>query len=42
MFRNTAGLLLAPPQVERAQTLIEKLETLPTLRDLIAVLRGDP
>jgi hypothetical protein len=40
-FRNTAGVLLAAPQVEQAQTLIEKLETLPTLRDLIAVLRGD-
>ena len=39
-FRNTAGVLLAAPQVEQAQTLIEKLETLPTLRDLIAVLRG--
>jgi aconitate decarboxylase len=39
-FRNTAGVLLAPPQVEEAQALIEKLETLPTLRELISVLGG--
>lgn len=39
-FRNTAGVLLAPPQVEQAQALIEGLETLPTLHDLIAVLQG--
>jgi aconitate decarboxylase len=40
-FRNTAGVLLPAPQVEQAQALIEKLETLPTLRGLIAVLRGE-
>ncbi|MBI2205067.1 MAG: MmgE/PrpD family protein [Candidatus Rokubacteria bacterium] len=39
-FRATAGVLLAAPQVERAQALIESLETLPTLRDLIEVLHA--
>ena len=39
-FRNTAGVLLAPAQVEQAQALIENLETLPTLRDLISILQG--
>ncbi len=39
-FRDTAGVLLAPPQVREAQALIEKLETLPALRDLITVLQA--
>jgi len=39
-FRATAGVLLAPPQVEQAEALIETLETLPALRGLISVLQG--
>lgn len=34
------GVMLAPAQVDEAQTLIETVETLPSLRDLIAVLQG--
>jgi aconitate decarboxylase len=38
-FRSTAGVLLAPADVEEARALIETLETVPRLRDLIAVLQ---
>ena len=38
-FRSTAGVLLAPADVEEARALIEALETVPRLRDLIAVLQ---
>jgi len=39
-FRNTAGVLLAPPQVAAAEALIDTLEILPTMSGLIAVLQG--
>src|SRR5262249_52448580 len=38
-FRNTAGVLLAPADVEEARALIERLETVPRLSDLITVLQ---
>ena len=38
-FRNTAGVLLASADVEEARALIERLETVPRLRDLTAVLQ---
>ena len=38
-FRSTAGVLLAPADVEEVRALIETLETVPRLRDLIAVLK---
>ena len=42
-FRNTAGVLLGSADVEEARDLIERLETVPRLHDLIAVLqRGRP
>jgi 2-methylcitrate dehydratase PrpD len=40
-FRSTAGVLLDPADVEEAWALIETLETMPSLRDLIAVLQRD-
>ena len=39
-FRTTAGVVLDTARVEQALTMIESLETLPALRDLIAVLDG--
>jgi aconitate decarboxylase len=37
-FRRTAGVLLDPGRVARAEALIERLETLPSLRELIDVM----
>ena len=39
-FRQTAGVVLSPPQVERVIQLIEGLDALGDLEELLALLRG--
>ena len=39
-FRRTAGVLLDQERVARAEALIERIETLPSLRELIEVMGG--
>ena len=40
-FRELAGLVLSPDGVTRVEALIDGLDELPTLGDLVAVLRAD-